>query len=190
MRFAIVALLFAALAAAAPVADANAQPEAEAAASVEVVELDARALSADEQSILNLHNNFRRQYGANALSWDNNLASFARSYASKCQFKHSGTKGQGENLAAGGGAGWDVPKLFKMWSDEASKYNYNNPVFTSDAGHFTQVVWKGTTKLGCAVVDCADGTIFKGFKSRYLVCEYTAPGNYAGQFTQNVGRKV
>ncbi|KAL1406439.1 hypothetical protein Q8F55_008138 [Vanrija albida] len=181
---ALATLLFAALAAAAPVAD-----DASAELARDVAELDARALSADESTLLNLHNSLRRQYGAAPLTWDNNLASFARSYAAKCVFKHSGQRGQGENLAAGGGAGYDAARLFKMWADEAPQYNYNNPVFTSGAGHFTQVVWKGTTKLGCALVDCADGTIFKGWKSRYLVCEYAAPGNVQGQFTQNVGRK-
>lgn len=30
-------------------------------------------------------------------------------------------------------------------------------------GHFTQLVWKATTKIGCAAVTCADGTLFTGY---------------------------
>jgi hypothetical protein len=35
-------------------------------------------------------------------------------------------------------------------------------------------VWKATTEVGCAVAECADGTIFSnmgGQKSSYVVCE-------------------
>ena len=37
-------------------------------------------------------------------------------------------------------------------------YNPNNPTYS----HFTQMVWKATTQLGCAVTTCAPGrmTIF------------------------------
>ena len=36
------------------------------------------------------------------------------------------------------------------------QYNPNNPTYS----HFTQVVWKSTTQLGCAVATCPDGSIF------------------------------
>ena len=43
----------------------------------------------------------------------------------------------------------------------------------SDVGHYTQMVWKGTTRLGCAVR--------KGRKWDFLVCRYSPPGNVVGQ---------
>ena len=44
-----------------------------------------------------------------------------------------------------------------------------------------QVVWKSTTQVACAVANCAAGTIFSQ-PSNFVVCRYTPPGNYAGQF--------
>ena len=40
-------------------------------------------------------------------------------------------------------------------------------------GHYTQLVWKNTTEVGCAKVTCGNQTIW--------VCNYNPPGNYVGQ---------
>ena len=57
------------------------------------------------------------------------------------------------------------------WSiaPQVKDYNYDSPGFSTATGHFTQVVWKDTTYLGCAVnTNCEWAT--------YL-CQYRAPGN-------------
>ena len=57
-------------------------------------------------------------------------------------------------------------------------YNkYNLPLFVY-AGHFTQVVWKGSKELGI-------GKAVKGNKV-FVVASYRPPGNYAGRFKENV----
>ena len=47
---------------------------------------------------------------------------------------------------------------------------------------YWQVVWKGTTKLGCAIQ--------KRGRETYIVSRYSPPGNVIGAFAENVGRKV
>lgn len=57
-------------------------------------------------------------------------------------------------------------------------YDSSNPTYS----HFTQMVWKGTTELGCAIALC-DGIFDASFgKASYMVCEYNPPGNVIGQF--------
>ncbi|BGP31225.1 hypothetical protein JCM10296v2_002989 [Rhodotorula toruloides] len=38
--------------------------------------------------------------------------------------------------------------------DEEAKYNYDKPGYADATGHFRQMVWKGTTQLGCAQAFC------------------------------------
>ncbi|KIK04256.1 hypothetical protein K443DRAFT_424528 [Laccaria amethystina LaAM-08-1] len=138
----------------------------------------------DIQAYLSAHNSVRAQNGAAALSWNANLASKAQQWANDCNFQHSGgSLGPfGENLAAGTGSAYDIAAAIKSWTDEVSEYNSNNPV----PSHFTQVVWKGTSQVGCAVQLC-DGIFDPTFgKAKFFVCEYQAQGNVIGQFAQNV----
>ncbi|KLO10487.1 PR-1-like protein [Schizopora paradoxa] len=135
--------------------------------------------------MLTLHNNLRAAHSAKALAWNTTLASKAQQWASGCKFQHSaGTLGPyGENLAAGTG-NYNVSKAFSGWANEASSYNPSNP----QASHFTQVVWKNTTQLGCYAATCAPGSIFPANygNTLYYVCEYYPQGNIIGQFGSNV----
>ena len=49
----------------------------------------------------------------------------------------------------------EVTRATKSWYDELYKpgYNFNNPGWNENpgAGHFTQLVWKGTTELGIGI---------------------------------------
>ena len=52
-----------------------------------------------------------------------------------------------------------------------------HPTFT----HFTQMVWKNTTELGCGVASCS-GIFDKKFgPATYHVCLYNPVGNVIGQ---------
>jgi len=92
---------------------------------------------------------------------------------------HSGAKGVGENLAQmGADVKGDAP--VKMWYGENSQYNYANGGFSLGTGHFTQLVWKGSKKLGIGIGYTSDR------RKSYIVARYSPPGNYGGQYQQNV----
>ncbi|XP_068321322.1 pathogenesis-related leaf protein 4-like [Pyrus communis] len=130
------------------------------------------------QDYLNAHNAARAQVGVAPLSWDTNLVNYAQRYANSrigdCNLVHSGGP-YGENLAQGTGdlSGKAAVNLFVS---EKANYNYNSNTCAAGkiCGHYTQVVWRSSTRLGCAKVRCNNGGTFIG-------CNYDPPSNYAGQ---------
>jgi len=109
------------------------------------------------------------------LTWSEPLAAGAQAWAARCNFAHSGA-GPGENIAMGTNLG--AAQAVALWFSEKGAYNYNAPGFSGNTGHFTQIVWKGSTQIGCGVAACPSG--------QFYVCRYMAPGNMAGQYPQNV----
>ncbi|KAI0639329.1 hypothetical protein C8Q77DRAFT_53695 [Trametes polyzona] len=106
----------------------------------------------DIDQYLQAHNSVRAQHGASPLTWSDDLAAKAQQWANNCVFEHSGGKlgPFGENLAAGTGNSYGIQSAVKSWTDEVSEYDPNNP----QPSHFTQVVWKASTQVGCAVQSC------------------------------------
>ncbi|KAG0254795.1 hypothetical protein DFQ27_006613 [Actinomortierella ambigua] len=146
--------------------------------------------AAFKNDVLTQHNNARAMYGAEPLTWSDALYPATLRWANSCRFRHSQSDGQyGENLYAGGGPSVTFAQGMNAWMGESSRYNYANPVFSGATGRFTQVVWKSTTQVACAMADCRAGTIFN-MASKYTVCRYSPPGNYQGGFNDNVGRRV
>ncbi|KAL1406438.1 hypothetical protein Q8F55_008137 [Vanrija albida] len=170
---------------------ASTSSEAASTTSPEAPPTQATAGAGNARDLLQLHNDFRAQYGAPAVTWSDEAAAIAERVAATCKMEHSGTQGFGENLSAAGVGQSSPAELFSPWAAEAGSYDYNNPVFSEAAGHFTQVVWKGTTSIGCAIKRCPGRTVLTNYdgEADFLVCEYAPPGNYAGQFEENVPRK-
>jgi uncharacterized protein YkwD len=98
------------------------------------------------------------------MSWDSTVAASAASFTSGCPNGHSGGS-YGENMAWGYP---DFPAAVKAWYDEISQYNFANPGWSSGTGHFTQVVWRDSIKLGCAMN--------KGCSMPTYVCQYSPAG--------------
>ncbi|KAF8543315.1 CAP domain-containing protein [Trichophaea hybrida] len=135
--------------------------------------------------MLEQHNALRAAHHAPALTWDKTLESSAKSWASGCVFAHS-DQAPGENLAAGYQSPQDV--CYGLGQAERAKYNFNNPGFSHETGHFTQMVWKATKRLGCAEVDCNPLHGAEQTNGRYVVCHYMPRGNIVGgnYFADNV----
>lgn len=144
--------------------------------------VEAAVSATAQKNILKVHNKLRAKHHAPALTWDKKLATYAQNWSNKCEWHHSGGP-YGENLALGY-PNWS--SVINGWYSEVKDYNYNSPGFSMDTGHFTQVVWKATTKIGCGVKTCNN----LGQGAKLYTCSYAPPGNMVGEdnkyFIQNV----
>ena len=136
--------------------------------------------------VLAAHNAVRAQAGAPALAWDPALANGAAAYAQQMAFTnvfaHSNRKarpGTGENLWMGTRGAFAVETMVDNW---ASERRYFAPgVFPAvsrsgnwaDVGHYTQMIWPTTTRVGCAIATNPS--------TDYLVCRYSPAGNIDGR---------
>lgn len=125
------------------------------------------------------HNRYRSLHQSEDLQWSEILADSARTYANTCPRGHSSSE-YGENIARATYV--QIPeKVVERWYKEEPDYDYERPRFSSGIGHFTQVVWRATTEIGCACrSDCP------GRYSDVCVCQYNPPGNYRNRFRENV----
>jgi len=140
---------------------------------------------------LKKHNKYRTKHGVEKLTWDEEVAEFAQTWcdnlAANDKFEHSKGSGYGENLYKMWGSGDDPAagagkKAAIKWYKEIKEYDWEKPGFTMATGHFTQVVWKSSTKLGCGISTKES--------SAWVCCNYSPPGNYQNQFEENVPKKV
>ncbi|WJX26443.1 hypothetical protein P8452_15365 [Trifolium repens] len=112
------------------------------------------------------------------LVWDNKVAAYAQNYANQrkdCQLVHSETERYGENIAESSGD-MNGTEAVKLWVDEKPYYDYNSNSCVNGemCGHYTQVVWRKSLRIGCAKVKCDNGGTF-------ITCNYDPPGNYVGE---------
>ncbi|KAK3126305.1 hypothetical protein QOZ80_7AG0554620 [Eleusine coracana subsp. coracana] len=133
------------------------------------------------QDYVDPHNAARSDVGVGPVSWDDNVAAYAQSYAQQrqgdCALQHSGGP-YGENIFWGSaGADWSAADAVKSWVDEKQYYDHgsNSCAAGQVCGHYTQVVWRDSTTIGCARVVCDNnGGVF-------ITCNYNPPGNFVGQ---------
>ncbi len=125
-------------------------------------------------------------------------AQVALDYANKCNYEHNPNRtadykalggsalGVGENIAAGAPTE-SIAAAVQSWIGEEAYYDHaTNTCSPPDAtpalecGHYTQIVWKTTTGVGCAHVTCTTNSPFGAVangKWQYSVCDYSPPGN-------------
>jgi pathogenesis-related protein 1 len=113
------------------------------------------------------------------LQWSASIAGTAQAYADQlasagCPLQHSGGD-YGENLFWGT-ANYSPSEVVGGWAGEAGCFTYTNfpDSCGCECGHYTQIVWRATTQLGCGIGACPDG-------GEVWVCNYDPPGNYIGE---------
>uniref|UniRef100_A0A3Q3WKX5 SCP domain-containing protein n=1 Tax=Mola mola TaxID=94237 RepID=A0A3Q3WKX5_MOLML len=128
------------------------------------------------------------------MTWDAGLASTAKAWARQCLFEHNPrlqedsrrnpTSSVGENIWTGYPPSYfDVTHAIKKWVNEVQDYDYNSNNCRAVCGHYTQVVWASTYKVGCAAQLCPDGvkkTNFADKEGVVFVCNYGPGGNLVG----------
>lgn len=137
--------------------------------------------------ILGKHNEYRSEADAKdmkLMTWDADLAAASKNYAEQCKWEHSDTS-NGENLYAASGRSREsnINRFTTGWHDEINFYTYANRSCAQGkmCGHYTQVVWANSFKLGCGFADCTIEAFGAGLYT-LVVCQYSPPGNWRGQF--------
>ncbi|XP_057848121.1 pathogenesis-related protein PRMS-like [Cryptomeria japonica] len=134
----------------------------------------------NHDDFLEPHNTERAQVGLLPLRWNKTLEAYAEKYINTrkgdCGLVHSGGP-YGENLFWGSSNDFTNKAAVSGWIDEKRFYNYatNECNVGQQCGHYTQVVWRKSTDVGCARLLCdADQGVL-------IICSYDPPGNYIGE---------
>jgi pathogenesis-related protein 1 len=134
----------------------------------------------DVQAITAYHDKVRADVGVGPMKWSRTLAVYAQEWsdhlaATTCRMAHRTEGKYGENLFQGTAGFYTAVDAAKNW--EAEKKDYRGGVLTESdwrpAGHYTQMVWRDTTALGCGEAVCK--------RTLIVVCNYDPPGNYIGR---------
>lgn len=139
-----------------------------------------------DQRILAAHNRERSGLGLVPLSWNPALAQSAKRWAdhlaSTGRFEHAPENRvtpEGENLWAGTKGYFSPEAMVNAWIREKKYFRPgtfpDNSITgrVEDVGHYTQLVWRATTQVGCAEARSRSEDI--------LVCRYAEAGNYRGE---------
>ena len=139
------------------------------------------------QELLDLHNQYRDEVQVPRLTWSSTLADSAQSWADELAadggaLRHSepgNGSGRGENLWGGTAGRFSLAQMVNSWGSEKRFFqngrfpNVSSTGNWQDVGHYSQMVWRDTTQLGCGLATADRNDI--------LVCQYSQPGNVMGQ---------
>lgn len=148
----------------------------------------------DPKEMVAAHNVWRKEAGVPPLSYSTELAASSQRWANHlraenhCRMRHSQPDNNyGENLYWASAIRWSdgkrevqtvsPKKVVDAWGSEIKDYDYarNTCAPGKMCGHYTQVVWKSTSHVGCAVAVCEDS------RDQVWVCQYQTPGNWVGE---------
>ena len=168
-----------------PVTDDPAEPLAKP-RSPSAMRFVARPQPALQAVMIAAHNSSRSEHGVAPLAWDDQLArdawAYAQTLARTGRFEHARQDGsrprQGENLWVGTRGAFSYAAMIEPLIGEKRYFRPGAfPAVSttgrwSDVGHYTQIVWPATQRVGCATASSPS--------SDYLVCRYFPAGNVSG----------
>lgn len=138
------------------------------------------------ERLLARHNRERVSMGIAPLRWDERLAASAQGWADHLaatgRFEHapeSADNPEGENLWAGTRGAFTLERMVDAWIREKRYFtpglfpNNSATGNVDDIGHYTQLMWRDTGEVGCALA--------RGSAEDVLVCRYSDAGNYIGE---------
>ncbi|XP_033096957.1 uncharacterized protein LOC117101177 [Anneissia japonica] len=139
-----------------------------------------------QKEMLTAHNKHREKHGVPALKLSDEVCKDAQKFAEKLaktgKLEHSTNQEYGENVGmhySSATTEYSGTEATNRWYSEVSKYDFSDPRFKSGIGHFTQMVWKNSKQFGIGKAITKD-------KRVVVVASYEPPGNYIGQFPDNV----
>jgi len=139
------------------------------------------------QDSLAAHNSYRAKHGVAALKISAELNALAQEWAEKliAEYKFGDSlphRGPGENIytSIGMAAQEQAQGVVDKWYSEIKDYTFGKEPSSGGPkiGHFTQVVWKGSTEVGVGVAQEGSKVV--------VVANYSPPGNFGGQYVENV----
>ncbi|XP_078282635.1 uncharacterized protein LOC144608559 [Rhinoraja longicauda] len=143
-------------------------------------------LSQFEQEALDAHNYYRNLHATPPLIYNTSMLADCQAWADvlapRGEMEHSETK-NGENIWykwSSGEMEFTGKDSADAWYSEIKDYDYNNPGFASETGHFTQLLWKDTNEMAIAYSVSGQTAI--------AVAHYSPAGNITneGYFERNV----
>jgi pathogenesis-related protein 1 len=141
------------------------------------------------KALLDFHNEKRGEVKVPEVAWSKELAAFAQEWADHIaelgKFQHRPVKGEfkqryGESIAEGPGK-FGVTDAGRAWYNEKKAYDSGKqslPANAKEIGHYTQMVWNTTRKIGAGKATVKKGKM-KGWT--FVVCNYDPPGNAVGK---------
>ena len=133
------------------------------------------------KGMIEAHNECRASLNLPPLIWSKKLAKKSLKWAKKlkrenqCLYNHSpkeNRKNIGENISWNQGCSMKPRQVAEYWISEQEYFNFDTRICKEKAdscGHFTQIIWRDTKMVGCAMVRCGEEQVW--------VCQYEPAGN-------------
>jgi uncharacterized protein YkwD len=134
-------------------------------------------LTGEPRKMLEAHNAVRAKVGVPPLEWSDSLARYAGEWARALirsgDFQHRNQNQYGENLFTITGGTASPRQVVEGWASEARNYDYRANRCRGVCGHYTQIVWRDTRRVGCGAA--------RSGRREVWVCNYDPPGNWRGR---------